>query len=86
MDEKGDIFVGDRFNHVVRMIDHQTGVIETIAGKTEADSSRRNAEGESDPLNLNLPEISSMDYFQGRLLVPTDLAQGAGDLAVLRRT
>lgn len=45
---------------------------------------RRNDPGEVDPLSLNLPQISSMDYFDGRLLVPTDLDDGSGELAVLR--
>ena len=85
LDEAGDLFVGDRYNHVVRMIHHSSKVIETIAGKGVVDTGERNDPNESDPNNLNLPEISSMDHFQGRLLVPTDLASGAGDLAVLRR-
>ena len=84
LDETGDIFVGDRQNHVVRMIHRSSGTIETIAGKRVADTRRMNDPNESDPRNLNLPEISSMDYHGKRLLVPTDLASG-GDLAVLRR-
>jgi hypothetical protein len=40
---------------------------------------------EKDPLKLNLPEISSMDYYNGQLFVPTDLSPEAGDLAILRR-
>jgi hypothetical protein len=85
LDETGDVFVGDRYNHVVRMIDHSSGVIETIAGKRATDVNQRNEPDESNPLNLNLPQISSMDYYQGRLMIPTDLASGTGDLAVLRR-
>jgi hypothetical protein len=83
LDENGDLFVGDRFNHVVRMISRASGIIETIAGKNTADFNRRN-EFVSDPLELNLPEISSMDYCKGRLLVPTDLGSDGRDLAVLR--
>ena len=85
LDEVGNVFVGDRYNHVVRMIDASSGLIETIAGRKMADREVRNKTDESDPRGLNLPEISSMDYFRGRLMVPTDLASG-GDLAVLRRT
>jgi hypothetical protein len=86
LDESGDIFVGDRHNHVVRMIHHSSGVIDTIAGSRVVDVNRKNDPDETNPYNLNLPEISSMDYFQGRLLVPTDLASGSGDLAVLRKS
>jgi hypothetical protein len=85
LDETGDMFVGDRFNHVVRMIHHGSGTIETIAGRKAVEVNMKNNLKESDPFNLNLPEISSMDYYQGRLLVPTDLSPGIGDLAVLRR-
>lgn len=86
LDESGNVFVGDRHNHVVRMIHRSSGVIETIAGRRAADVNRENDPDESDPFNLNLPEISSMDYWHGRLLVPTDLASGTGDLAVLRES
>ena len=85
LDERGNMFIGDRCNHAVRMIDHSTGIIETIAGRREADSNRRNDPDVHDPLNLNLPQISSMDYYQGQLLIPTDLTSG-GDLAVLRKS
>lgn len=84
VDEAGNAFVGDRFNHVVRMIERTSGVIRTIAGRPVADNELPNDPGEVDPLRLNLPQISSMDYFDGRLLVPTDLDGGGGDLAVLR--
>ncbi len=83
LDEGGNIFVGDRFNHVVRRIDRSSGIIETIAGRHSTTDNRRNAPGEKEPLRLNLPKISSMDYFGGRLYVPTDLTADAGDLAIL---
>jgi hypothetical protein len=86
LDEAGNAYVGDWYNHVVRMIERETGLISTIAGRTNADAERPNDPGERDPLRLNLPEISSMDYHAGRLLVPTDLTADRGDLAVLRRT
>jgi hypothetical protein len=84
VDEEGNAFVGDRYNCVVRMVD-VAGTITTIAGRRDADPERTNEPAERDPLQLNLPLISSMDYARGRLYVPTDLASDAGDLAVLRR-
>jgi hypothetical protein len=86
LDEAGDVFIGDRFNHVVRMIERETGRISTIAGRPSADAERPNDPAEHHPLRLNLPEISSMDYRAGSLFVPTDLTADRGDLAVLRRT
>ncbi len=84
LDEMGDMFIGDRYNHAVRMIHHSSGIMETIAGRRGADSSQRNDVHDPNPLNLNLPEISSMDYHGGDLLVPTDLTSG-GELVVLHR-
>jgi hypothetical protein len=40
---------------------------------------------ETNPLNVNLPKISSMDYHGGRLFIPTDLNGASGDLIVLRK-
>jgi hypothetical protein len=85
LDEEGNIFVGDRMNHVVRMINRKSGIIRTIAGNHNSVKGMSNNSEEKDPLKLNLPEISSMDYFNGQLLVPTDLSPEAGDLAILRR-
>ncbi len=85
LDEDGNIFVGDRYNHVVRMIDRETGLIDTIAGKPTADEDSPNDPDETDPMRVNLPKISSMDYYDGRLFVPTDLTSTSGDLIVLRR-
>ena len=85
LDEEGNIFVGDRMNHVVRMIHRKSGIIRTIAGNHNCVKGMINNPEEKDPLRLNLPEISSMDYFNGQLLVPTDLSPEAGDLAMLRR-
>lgn len=86
LDEAGNAYVGDRFNHVVRMIERESGIITTIAGDPEADGERVNDLAERDPLRANLPQISSMDYDRGRLFVPTDLAHDAGDLVVLRKS
>ena len=85
LDEEGNIFVGDRQNHVVRMIDQKSHTITTIAGNHHSVKGKVNDPEEKDPLKLNLPEISSMDYYGGRLFVPTDLSSETGDLAVLRR-
>jgi hypothetical protein len=85
LDENGNMFVGDRYNHVVRFINRETGTIQTIAGRHKIDSEWDNIPGEVDPFNLYLPKISSMDYHAGRLYVPTDLDSESGDLAVLRK-
>jgi hypothetical protein len=85
VDEEGNIFVGDRMNHVVRMIHKKSGTIRTIAGNCNAVKGMSNNPEEKNPLKLNLPEISSMDYFNGQLLIPTDLSPEAGELAVLRK-
>jgi hypothetical protein len=79
------MFVGDRYNHVVRLIDKETGTIQTIAGNHLTNDERSNPPIEANPLSLNLPKISSMDYFNGRLYVPTDLEPDTGDLAILKR-
>jgi hypothetical protein len=83
LDEEGNIFVGDRQNHVVRMIHKKSGIIRTIAGSRNCVKGMGNNPEEKDPLKLNLPEISSMDYFNGQLLIPTDLSPKVGDLAIL---
>jgi hypothetical protein len=85
LDEAGNAYVGDRFNHVVRMIERESGIITTIAGRPEAADEARNKPAEQDPRLLNLPMISSMDYDRGRLYIPTDLLPDSGDLAVLSR-
>lgn len=85
LDEEGNVFVGDRMNHVVRMIHKKSGIIKTVAGNRNSVKGMPNDLREKDPLKLNLPEISSMDYHKGRLFVPTDLTPEEGDLAVLRR-
>ena len=85
VDEEGNVYIGDRFNHVVRMIDGTTGVISTIAGTHARNDDRANDPSERHPLRLNLPKIGSMDYCDNRLFVPTNLAADSGDLIVLRR-
>jgi hypothetical protein len=85
LDEEGNIFVGDRMNHVVRIIHKRSGIIATIAGNHKAIKGMSNSLEERDPFKLNLPEISSMDYFDGQLFVPTDITPETGDLAILKR-
>lgn len=61
VDDEGNVYIGDRFNQVVRMINGRTGVISTIAGSPRACDRQANNLSERDPLRLNLPKISSMD-------------------------
>lgn len=69
IDEAGNVYVGDHYNRAVRMIERATGLITTIAGGPE----------------VNLPQITSMDYWQGRLFVPTDIDETSRELVVLSR-
>ena len=85
LDERGNAYVGDRFNHVVRMIERDNEIISTIAGHPQANPETGTDPGERDPLRLNLPMISSMDFYDGRLFIPTDLAGDSGEVAVLSR-
>lgn len=85
LDEDGNMYVGDRFNHVVRMIDRRANIIRTIAGDASNKSEEANSPNERNLLALRLPKISSMDYFNGRLFVPSDLTDDTGDLIVLRK-
>ena len=66
------------------MVD-RAGRITTIAGRRDVGHEQANDRGERDPLRLSLPQISSMDWYDDRLFVPTDLTADSGDLAVLRR-
>jgi hypothetical protein len=85
VDEDGNAYVGDRFNHVVRRIDGRTNVINTIAGDSNYAGEESNDENEKDLSALRLPKISSMDYHKGLLMIPTDLREEMGDLVILRR-
>jgi hypothetical protein len=86
LDESGNIYVGDRFNHVVRMIERATNIIRTIAGDHTYAGQSANDENERNSLALRLPQISSMDYHAGHLFVPTDLNDDSGDLIVMVRS
>lgn len=81
IDEEGNIFIGDTFNHVVRMVDHSTRRISTIAGKYQVEPNTRNNPHETNPLSLNLPKICSMDYYNGCLFIP----DWSDDLIVLEK-
>ncbi len=81
LDEEGNILIGDTYNHVVRMVDHATQRISTIAGKHQVEPNTRNDPLETDPLRLNLPKICSMDYYDGCLFVP----DWSDDLIVLEK-
>lgn len=85
LDEAGNIFIGDRFNHVVRMIERVNGIISTIAGHRDVSQEEPTDPTERDPLHANLPQISSMNYHKGLLFVPTDLTSETGDLVILKR-
>ena len=85
VDAEGNVYVGDRFNRVVRMIEKKSDTIATIAGDKTYRGEERNDVNTKDPLALKLPKISSMDYCAGRLYVPTDLTNQSGDLIVLRK-
>lgn len=81
LDEAGNVFIGDTYNHVVRMVERVTGRTTIIAGKHEAEPGVRNDPAETDPLKLNLPLICSMDYYDSCLLIP-DMSD---DLVVLEK-
>lgn len=85
LDEKGNIFVGDRFNHVVRMITRTDGIISTIAGHFAVGGDESTDPAVRDPLLTSLPQISSMNYYNGLLYVPTDLTSESGELVILKK-
>lgn len=59
VDEMGHIYIGDTQNHVIRVIDPETGLIHTL-------KIRENDEVK----NIQIPLICSMDYHEGILYVP----------------
>lgn len=80
VDERGDLFIGDTQNGVVRMVDAATGIITTIAGRPDPIAGLRNSPAETDPTKVNLPLICGLDYYEGRLFIP----EWDGDAVVLR--
>jgi hypothetical protein len=81
VDEEGNLFIGDTYNHVVRMVHHSTQQITTIAGNGQAYANTRNNPLETEPLKLHFSKICSMDYYDGYLFVP----DWNDDLIVLKR-
>jgi hypothetical protein len=83
LDEIGNIYIGDTQNHVVRMVEKKKkkNTIRTIAGNPTFTPSLRNSVDETDPFNLNLPKICSMDYYNNELCIP----EWDGDLIVLEK-
>ena len=85
IDESGNIYIGDKFNFVVRMISKETNLITTIAGNGSNIDNEHNNLDIVDPVALRLPKISSMDYYSNKLFIPTDLIDEHGDLIVLSK-
>lgn len=81
VDEEGNLYIGDTQNHVIRMINRATGVISTIAGTSQMTSKVIDPSNITDPLDLQLPRICSLDYDNNRLFIP----EWDGDLVVLQR-
>jgi len=81
LDEDGNIYIGDTQNHVLRMVEKKTNSISTIAGNHKIKPHVRNDPREKDPLKLNLPKISSLDYFNNCLYVP----EMDGDMIILEK-
>jgi hypothetical protein len=72
LDENNNIFIGDTQNHVVRMIDGSTNIIQTIVpNRTCSD--------------LYFEKICSMDYCGGRLFIPDWRQDGQRTLVVAER-
>jgi sugar lactone lactonase YvrE len=82
VDEQGNLFIADTCNHVVRMVEASTNVISTIAGRRAVVAHQRNDPRQINPLDLNLPKLSALDYHDGRLFIP----EWDGDLIILERT
>ena len=82
LDEEGNVFVADTQNHVVRMIERGTNLINTIAGCHSCQPEQPNPPSLTDPLDLNLPKICGMSYADGRLYLP----DYGGELVVLRKS
>lgn len=80
LDEMGNIYIGDTQNHVIRMVERETGRIYTVAGN-HGDPIGRNDPEEKDPLKLKLNCICGLDYSAGCLFIP----EWDGDLVVLQK-
>lgn len=85
LDEQGNLFIGDTQNHVIRMIDHSTGRISTIAGRRDDQTDQPNDPADPDPMHLSLTLICGMMYHDGRLYIPAGKA-ATDDQIILHRT
>jgi hypothetical protein len=81
LDERGNIYVGDTQNHVLRMIDRSANTISTIAGGRAQSSLKCRNPMVDNPLDLSLPKICSLEFWDNRLFVP----EWDGDLVVLKK-
>jgi DNA-binding beta-propeller fold protein YncE len=81
LDEDGNMYIGDTQNHVVRMIEKTTNIVSTIAGKHMMEPHLRNDPHETNPLQLNIPKICSLDYFNQCLFIP----EWDGDMIILEK-
>jgi len=73
IDENNNIFIGDTQNHVVRMIDGTTNIINTILPNETCS-------------DLFFEKICSMDYYNGKLYIPDWRKVGPRTLVVAERT
>ncbi|MEK5024846.1 hypothetical protein [Paenibacillus sp. FSL M7-1046] len=79
LDEASNLYIGDTQNHVVRRVDHSSGIITTIAGTPHIVSPAEHVLDTPDLFSLQLPRICSLDYYDGQLFVP----EWDGELIIL---
>ena len=80
VDDKCNIYIADTGNNVVRKVERKSNIITTIAGRHKVDMTKHLIVGETDPMNMNLPYLISVEYYKNRLYV----SDWRGDLAILR--
>lgn len=81
VDDECNIYIADTGNNVLRMVDRKTNIIRTIAGNHKVDRTKRINLDEKNPLNMNMPYLVSVEYFQERLFV----SDWRGDLVILNK-
>ncbi len=81
IDERGHLYIADTYNHVIRQVDANTRIINTIAGQSSVVPHQCNNHNEQNPLCLNLAKLAALDYYNGRLFV----SEWDGDLIILKR-